>query len=152
MNNFIKRIYSLPLLSGLLILLLVAAGSVELKEFSAQISTKNNTEVVVNWVVEEDSEGMVYVLKRKLSHEDDFTPLTQLDHEQGEFSMNGRSYSFTDSNVFKGNQSSDAVIYALYTKDNSGSNSLTFLSQANVNVTTTAVRKTWGSIKAMFQR
>lgn len=152
MRHFINRTYFLPFLCGMLFLLLVAAGSVELKEFSAQISAENNAEVIVTWVVDEDTDGQIYVLKRKLSHEDDFTPLTQIDHEQGNLTMNGRSYSFTDTNVFKGSQSSDAVIYALYTKDNSGSNSLTFLSQANVNVTTTAVRKTWGSIKAMFQR
>lgn len=152
MNYFAKRTYIFSALCGVFLLIFAAAGSVELKEFSAQISAESNTEVVITWVVEEDTDGPVYVLKRKLSHEDDFTSLTQLDHEQGQLTLNGRSYSFTDSNVFKGSQSSDAVIYALYMKDNSGSTNLTFLSQTNVNVTTTAVRKTWGSIKAMFQR
>ncbi len=59
----------------------------------------------------------------------------------------GRSYTFRDDQIFKA--SAEQVDYLLEVVYTDGLREQ--LAQEQVNYTSTAIRRTWGSIKAMFQ-
>jgi hypothetical protein len=83
-----------------------------------------------------------------MSHQNEFQELAQIQVNEGVDEIDGKVYTYTDRNVYKNNTTSEPVIYGLYL-NKSGSSK--FIAQVDVNYTTTTVRRTWGSIKAMFQ-
>lgn len=135
--------------SGLTLFLLTTlsvAQQPRVNEFKGSPMPSDESIIQLHWVVEAESQVILYEIQRKLLRDADFKKITEVSVGQG--STTGR-YEFSDNTVFKTTASSEPVVYNLYAKMQNGD--LLFLAQAEVNFTTTAVRRTWGSIKAMFQ-
>lgn len=115
-------------------------------EFKAQISQQNAGEINLQWRINNESQVQIYMIERKMVKDAGFVEMTRINSRQSE----GNSfYEWTDRNVFKSSAEAEPVAYNLIAIDASGGRSL--LAQTEVNYTSTAVRRTWGSIKAMFQ-
>jgi hypothetical protein len=113
---------------------------VELRAF--QVSGGLN-EIRVEWSVQNETETVRYIVRRKMQRDADFVPVSEIDARgQG-------SYTFTDRNVYKASESVEQVFYAVVAVQKDGSREL--LGQTSVLYTASTVRRTWGSIKAMFQ-
>lgn len=128
-----------------LLLLLTAAsvtvGDVRLKYFRIE---KENTAVVLNWEAELEVDVLEYEVLRR-------TPYTN-----GQFARvktlpvhgAGRSYRVVDDQVYKDGLE-EQVHYQLVAVFKDGV--VKELGAESINYTSTAARRTWGSIKAMFQ-
>ena len=130
----------------LVILLLCAAfgpmmaGDVQMSFF--RISEEGNN-IIVTWQTQEELEVKEYELYR----------MTRLTNRQfvkiQSISPHGtdKPYIYRDDQVFK--SSSELVDYRLEVVYQNGVREQ--LAREQVNYTSTAIRRTWGSIKAMFQ-
>lgn len=125
-----------------------AATDVLLVRFNAVVQSSPTNEIQVSWVVSKEDDVDFYTVKRKMSHQDQFQDLAQIQLNEGAEELDGKTYTFFDRNVYKNTTEAEPVIYALYANKMGISK---FLAQVDVNYTTTTVRRTWGSIKAMFQ-
>jgi hypothetical protein len=125
-----------------------AATDVLLVRFNAVVQSSPTNEIQVSWVVSKEDDVDFYTVKRKMSHQDQFQDLAQIQLSEGAEELDGKTYTFFDRNVYKNTTEAEPVIYALYANKMGTSK---FLAQVDVNYTTTTVRRTWGSIKAMFQ-
>lgn len=130
------------------LLFILAASDVVLVRFNAEVQAGGSNEIQLTWLVSQEVNVEYYVLKRKMSHQSDFQEIATISLSKGRDELEGRLYSFIDKNVFKNTSSAEPVIYALYCKI--GGNQR-YIAQVDVNYSTTTVRRTWGSIKAMFQ-
>lgn len=134
---------------GVFLCLLSATGMAQqprVSEFKGSSLPSDESVIQLQWVVESESQVILYELHRKLLRDSDFKKITEVSVGQG---VSAGRYEYSDNTVFKTTASSEPVVYNLYAKMQNGD--LLFLAQAEVNFTTTAVRRTWGSIKAMFQ-
>lgn len=129
-------------------LLFIAASEVVLVRFIATVQNTTNTEIQLSWTVSKEVQVDYYIVKRKMSHQNDFQELGTISINNGRNELDGKVYEFLDKNVFKQSTASEPVIYTLYS---STAGNTHFVAQVDVNYTTTAIRRTWGSIKAMFQ-
>jgi hypothetical protein len=129
-------------------MLIVAASDVVLVRFSAEVQAGGSNEIQLTWLVAQETNLDYYILKRKMSHQSDFQDIATISLSNGRDELEGRLYSYTDKNVFKNTSAAEPVIYSLYS--NVGGIQR-YVSQVDVNYSTTTVRRTWGSIKAMFQ-
>ncbi len=103
-----------------------------------------NDEVTILWQVSDDMPVREYILERKSRYENGFRELKRLNAD------GSRSYQYRDIDLYKDNVlSSEQVQYRLRILEKDGT--LTTSSILNVNYFPTAIRRTWGSIKAMFQ-
>lgn len=118
----------------------VWAQSPALSRFEARAQ---GSDIDVFWESANESNLKEYVLERKTRFDVDYKPVRT-------FSPHGpnRLYQFRDSNVYK-DSSSEQVRYRLRMIREDGSFELA--SSISVNYFPTAIRRTWGSIKAMFQ-
>lgn len=124
-----------------LVLLLVAASSgVQLDYFRVE---KEESAFVLRWQAENEEGVRHYELYRKTPLSDDRFVRIHTAQPQGE----GRPYEFRDTQVFK--DASETVTYSLEAVLVEGER-LTF-EKVSAEYTSTALRRTWGSIKAMFQ-
>ena len=142
------RIFSYKILLLFLGFITIAATDVVLVRFNATVQSAGISEIQLNWVVSQESDVDYYSVRRKMSHQTDFQELADIQLNQGIENLDGKVYLYTDKNVFKTTTTAEPVIYALYAVKGGSSK---FVAQVDVNYTTTAVRRTWGSIKAMFQ-
>lgn len=126
----------------LLALLLVAAASsgVELEYFRVE---KEDAEFVLRWQAVNESDVRQYQIFRQTSLSGDRFVRIQTVSPHGA----GRPYEFRDSQVFK--DASEMVTYSLEAVMTGGER-VTF-EKVSAEYTSTALRRTWGSIKAMFQ-
>ena len=122
-------------------------GEVVVNSLEAAISPVNRSEIVIRWSVSREVEVQKYTLKRKMIHDDSFQFLTDIN--PAAVSGTGHNYEYIDRNVFKSTAGSEPVIYELHVDFADGTSR--HIGQAEVNYTATAIRRTWGSIKAMFQ-
>lgn len=136
-------------LSILLLLLatLVLANTLLVQEFKAEIPDTSRNEIHLTWVVQESSNTMHYTLKRKMVRDIDFVLVNNI--QATATGTAPREYNYIDRNVFRNSSNSEPVLYQLYVNYTDGSKEL--LGQTEVNYSSTAIRRTWGSIKAMFQ-
>jgi len=130
----------------LLWFILLGAGQVHVSKFTANVSTQNSREIQVKWTVDTEQEVAQYRLERKMVQDNDFKPIARIAVST---TPPTKTYQFTDKNVFKTTSGTEPVVYALYVDFQNGDTK--YIGQAEVNYTTTAIRRTWGSIKAMFQ-
>ncbi len=142
------RIFSYKILLLLLGFITIAATDVVLVRFNATVQSSGTSEIQLNWVVSQENDVDFYSVRRKMSHQTDFQELADIQLNEGVDNLDGRIYQYTDKNVFKTTSTAEPVIYALYAIEGGSSK---FVAQVDVNYTTTTVRRTWGSIKAMFQ-
>lgn len=132
--------------AGLISLFVLTASTIVIKEFRAEIPDPVKNEIHVKWTVDEVPGVMHYVLKRKMVRDTDFLTIAEIQPQTG--SLVNREYIYIDKNVFR-TTSSEPVVYELYVKYTNGDSN--YIGQAEVFYSSTAIRRTWGSIKAMFQ-
>jgi hypothetical protein len=132
------------LLTTFLVLLLTGAsfmaGQVRLSAFEIQ---EEGNDFRVSWTTEVEDEVRQFELMRKSPNSNDQFVRVHTVPAHG----TDRAYGFLDSQVFKsGSDKLDYRLEAVY--DNGVRESVR---TESVNYTSTAVRRTWGSLKAMFQ-
>ncbi len=131
-------------LVGLLVACLGAwafPGVVELVFF--RVATEGN-DLVVTWQANREDGVQRYELRRRTPASKGRYVLIAQVAPQGA----GKPYRYVDRQVYK--QPADEVAYQLWVIFTDGT--ARQLAEQAVNYTPTAVRRTWGSIKAMFQK
>ena len=132
----------LPLLLILVLLLAGAglgAGSVKLDYFKVDRQGNN---FIVTWKAELEQDVRTYELHRKTTYATEFVALQSFSAHGA-----GKEYQFKDDQVYK--SASEQVDYRLEVVFTNGLRQQ--IAERKVNYTPTAIRRTWGSIKAMFQ-
>ena len=132
------------LLSTVLVLLLTGAsmlsGRVQLSAFD--IRAEGN-DFRISWTTELEEEVRQFELMRRTPNSNDQFVRVFSAPAQGP----GLAYGFLDSQVFKsGSDKLDYQLEAVY-----GNGVREVIRTESMNYTSTAVRRTWGSLKAMFQ-
>ncbi len=124
-------------------LLLLCGGAVAQQARLAGHKVENvQNRVLVTWQAELEVDVAAYELRRRTPTSTGFVLLTTV-AAQGA----GKSYAFTDADLYK--EISAMADYELTAVYRNGTRQLLFTAQ--VNYTTTGLRRTWGSLKAMFQ-
>lgn len=136
---FVYGITRVVVLAGLLAVM-TAAGTVRLEYF--RVEETDNT-LVVHWrSLEERSLRAYEVHRRTRSSDGQFVRISAITPLGS-----NRTYEFRDTQVFK--SAAEDVTYRLEGILTSGER--LHLGEQSVSYSPTAVRRTWGSIKAMFQ-
>ncbi len=135
------RIFSTIL--GLLLLLVSAdvhAQSVRVVDFKIQ---EENRDFLISWKTEQEQGIRAFEIKRKTRYTNNEFVMVQSMPPHGAT----KPYLFRDTQVYK--SGSEQVDYRLEVVYANGLREV--LQERSLNYTSTAVRRTWGSIKAMFQ-
>lgn len=130
------------LLLSLALLLMGAASAaftVQLDFFRVEVQ---DNDFVITWQAQVEDNVRMYELRRKTSYSEQFTPVTEVTARGADV-----TYRYVDDEVYKA--ASEQVDYELVVTYTNGTQEM--VTQRQVNYTPTAVRRTWGSIKAMFQ-
>jgi len=130
------------LLTSILILLVFLVGTaVANVVFSRFDARTEGNDIVVSWQASVETDVSEYVLERKTRFDAQFV-------EMARFQPRGANqlYNYRDERVFK--VQSEQVSYRLRIVDSD--NSFVVTDAITIDYTPTAVRRTWGSIKAMF--
>lgn len=131
-------------LIGLLFLLMGASAGfygVRLSFFNVENDAGQN--FIISWQMEEESDVREYEIhRRSIRSNGDFVKLQTIPAHGP-----NKTYTFKDDQVYK--SASEQVDYRLEAVFNNGLRQI--LVSKSVNYTPTAIRRTWGSIKAMFQ-
>jgi hypothetical protein len=107
-------------------------------------ASSNGTNVTVRWLSDNESAVTHYQLSRRAGTSGDFIPLANLPC-QG----NSRWYEFVDNTAFR---TTEASIYQyLITPVYLDGPHTAEANEVTVSVSVSSVRRTWGSIKAMFR-
>ena len=127
----------------MLVLLLAGAGlwssSVKLSYFNVD---RQGNSFVIAWNAELETDVRTYELYRKTAYAAAFSSIESMAAHGV-----GKEYQFKDDQVYKA--ASEQVDYRLEVVFNNGVRQQ--IAEKKVNYTPTAIRRTWGSIKAMFQ-
>ncbi len=126
------------------LILLTGAGAgfdgVKLAFFKVDSDGRNFT---ISWQMDQEEGVHEYELQRRTVHtNNEFVKVKAI----GAHGTN-KPYQFVDDQVFK--SASEQVDYRLEVVFNNGLRQI--LVSKSINYTPTAIRRTWGSIKAMFQ-
>ncbi len=108
-----------------------------------KVAVKEN-DLVITWQANREEGVQRYELRRRTPASKGQYVLVAQIAPQG----SGKLYRYVDRQVYK--QSADEVAYQLWVIYLDGTAQQ--LAEQAINYTPTAVRRTWGSIKAMFQR
>lgn len=122
------------------LLLLVGASGVQLAYFRVE---KEEAAFVLRWQAESEQGVRQYELYRKTPLSDDRFVKIHTVSPRGA----GVPYEFRDTQVFK--DASETVTYSLEVVLTGGERQS--FDKVSAEYTSTALRRTWGSIKAMFQ-
>ncbi len=134
-----KRILIFPLLA-LLLSLTVLAGVIKEGSLSAR---SDGAYITIRWMSEDESGVAKFVLERKAGINGSFMPLTEL-LPRG----NNSTYEYVDDTAFRVSES----IYKYQVKVVfSNGQAPVYYGPITVSHKTSDVRRTWGSIKAMFR-
>ncbi len=117
----------------------MAASTVVLSRFEARTE---GSDVIVTWQASVETGVRTYVLERKTRYDSQFVELTRL-QARGANQM----HEFRDTRIYKA--LGELVEYRLRIVYED--QSFVVVDPISVDYTPTAVRRTWGSIKAMFQ-
>lgn len=127
----------------LLVLLLAGAGTmayeVRLNYFKVE---RENNDFVLTWQAEKEEDVRHYELHRKTSFAADFALVQRLTAHGAQ-----KEYRFVDDQVYK--SAAEELDYRLDAVFSNGLRQQ--VASKKLNYTPTAIRRTWGSIKAMFQ-
>jgi hypothetical protein len=132
-----------------LAVLLCGAGlwryGVQLTPGSFKVDNENN-DLIISWQADREEGLQGYDIQRKTAFSSGFRSVLE---GQGLISAHGtgKPYRYRDSQIYK--TGSEQVEYTLEAVYQDGVRER--LQTRSVNYTPTAIRRTWGSIKAMFQ-
>lgn len=139
----------LPHILVLMLPLLMGFQSVNLSGFRAELNSGNRNEVRISWHVASAEGVSGFRIARSFRNESSYVVIHAVQVNHGDIPPSGRDYVFVDGGLFKPNDGSDAIFYKLLIDYRNGS--VEERGPATVNYTSTAIRRTWGSIKSMFQ-
>ncbi|MEM1270538.1 MAG: hypothetical protein AAGI08_10870 [Bacteroidota bacterium] len=137
-------------LSLILVVTLVSVAAVSatlrLSRFDARTS---GSDIVVAWQASIETSVDAYVVERKSAYDVQFK-----DMERVRSHGPNKLYQFTDERVYEAQPGQETplgeiIYYRLRVLNDDGS--ITVTDPISVDYTPTAIRRTWGSIKAMFQ-
>ncbi len=117
--------------------------------FRAELNPANKSEVSVVWTVSQADQVVGFRIARSLRNDQSYSDVHAIQVNPGDITGSGREFQFIDRSVFKPGVASDAVFYKLLIVYRNGS--VEEKGPVTVNYTSTAIRRTWGSIKSMFQ-
>jgi hypothetical protein len=142
--------FKLLLFLTLPVIFIIGASSVNLTSFTASISGVNQNVISLKWSVANLDNINRFEIERKM-HTDDWKilPDSRLDITSEMKNIQQKEFEYTDSDVFKTNSNQVMIQYRLRVVQNNGLVAESQITQ--VQYTTSAVRRTWGSIKSMFQ-
>lgn len=139
------RTYTLHILLLVLFTVGFIQANVVLSRFDARTEDQN---IIVTWQASIESEVQAYVLERKSTFDPVFKEMTRLQAQGVD-----KPYTFEDDRVYKAEAGQSALgeqmNYRLRITFLDGS--FIYSDPIAVDYTPTAIRRTWGSIKAMFQ-
>ncbi len=116
------------------------SGGVRLNSFNIQTEGRD---FVVTWKVDIEEDVREYELLRKTTMSNDQFVKVFTARPHG----TGKDYLYRDTQVYKsGSEQLDYQLIAVYS---SGLREI--ITTKSINYTSTAVRRTWGSLKALFQ-
>jgi hypothetical protein len=132
-----------PLVVTVLLLIILCTGiafaGAILNKFA--VSRSASGDVLVEWNTGDESTLKYFEVQRMAGVQGEYTPLTKVEPKGS-----NSSYQFVDKSAYK---TSDAIYkYRLAIVDNDGTTSY---SQELVMSSLSGVKRTWGSIKAMFR-
>jgi hypothetical protein len=142
MMSILKNKAVLLLLSAIII----GAGSIKVTKFDAEIPAQSQNTIQLTWAVETEQSVQHFRIERKMLNDMNFMPV----HTEPARNSGPGTYTWRDSGVFKATSGGEPVVYELWAVFNDNTPDQ-YIDQASVNFTSTAIRRTWGSIKAMFQ-
>ncbi len=134
------------LLTLLPIMLITAATTTYQLEFRVQEGVNLN-EIVATWKLSDMSSVTQFELERKMNSSS-WVLIHKLEITDAILASGKKEFQFTDTDVYKNGETQALAEYKLKVKHKDHtSREIT----AQVQYTTSAVRRTWGSIKSMFQ-
>ncbi len=139
------------LLFSVTTLALAAYNGFKLDSFSAEIPAENRTSIRLSWEVTADQDVDSYIILRQSADQTTRKQIHEAETRPG--SEARKKYTFDDNTLYKsGSDNGQQVTYFLQIKmKGSGQIIEPTNNQAKLTYTSTTVRRTWGSIKAMFQ-
>lgn len=133
-----KSIYSVVIL--LVVWVLTFGGVIRIGTLTAD---NNGTYNVVQWETDDESQVAHFYVQRSMSETSGFQDISNAIKPEG----NGSKYQFTDYSAFK--TSGSTYYYRIRIEQKDGSNIYSETKMVSLNVS--GVRRTWGSLKAMFR-
>lgn len=130
-------------------LLVLGFQSAVVNVFRAELNPANRSEVSVVWTVSQGEQIAGFRIQRSLRNEQSYDVIHAVQVNPGELSSAPKEFQYIDRSVFKPGDAGDAVFYKLLIDYKNGS--VEEKGPVTVNYTSTAIRRTWGSIKSMFQ-
>lgn len=132
------------------VIFLIGASTVNLTSFTATVSGINQNLISLKWSVTSIDDINRFEIERKM-HTDDWKvlPDSKVDITAEMRNIQQKEFEYTDSDVFKANVNQVVIQYRLRVVQRNGIVAESQITQ--VQYTTSAVRRTWGSIKSMFQ-
>jgi hypothetical protein len=132
-------------------LALTAYSSFKLEAFSAEIPADNRTAIRLSWEVSADQDVASFIILRQSSDQSTRKQIHEAETRTGNEPR--KKYTFDDNTLYKtGSENGQQVTYFIQVKmKGSGQIIEPMNNQAKLTYTSTTVRRTWGSIKAMFQ-
>jgi len=138
---------------GLLLVsfLFIGAVTFKLESFTDEIPSNNANAIRLKWVVSSDDAVASYILLRQTSDQPARKQIQEIEAKSG--SESRKQYVFEDNTIYKTDEATgQQVTYYLQLKMKASGQ---IIEPANnmtrLTYTSTSVRRTWGSIKAMFQ-
>jgi hypothetical protein len=132
-----KRIITISLIA--MAFVLPAVGGAFLEYFHANSDSDN---IVLSWRTRSESNMNMFEIERKSSQNGSFSSLAQITPKGS-----NSTYTYTDRSAFK--SSATTYIYRLKISDGSGNPG--YSQEVEVKHSVSSVKRTWGSIKAMFR-
>jgi len=128
---------------------LLGAQNAVVSGLKAELNPANRNEVVVSWTAANAEHVSGFRIARSIRTETNYVVIHATQIHAGDIPSGGREFRFVDNGVFKPGDGADAVFYKLLVDYRNGS--VDERGPVSVNYTSTAIRRTWGSIKSMFQ-
>lgn len=151
MFKFMKERQKLTLLLLAPVIFLMAMTSVQLTHFSVLPNPSNEAEVNLEWSVDDLSKVSKFEIYRKIpSRGNNYDPIYELTVTSNIRQNPPSRFNHRDNTLYKAATVADEAYYILRVIDMRGT-TIYESSEERVQYTTSATRRTWGSIKSMFQ-
>ena len=120
-----------------------AGYDVTITNFEAENPDNDSNTIILRWTAENEGNISEYEIHRRMDFDSDFNPIDQ------PIEATGRGeYTFEDKQVFKNQTQANQISYRLMARQNG---ILEEVAEIDTEYTSSGVRRTWGSIKRMFQ-
>jgi len=136
-----KKLGRHSLLLVALALVFVTAYAVVIKD--KPVAYSNGSDIVVRWTTMDETGVQRFDILRRAGTTGDFTNIASIDQLKG----NNSTYEYVDKSVFKENSG----IYQYVVRIINGQNPAPETDPVTVSHVSSAAKRTWGSIKAMFR-